>query len=170
MTMLNRRSDLMPIQKFVDTSAQYRKIICCNKRILNESKYSDFTVIVQGTEFKVHKNILAAASPVFDRLFTAKLIETRTNECIVKDIEPVIFKYLLEFIYCGELPENLHEENITRKLFNVAHYYQIGELVELCKQEEHLKLSLENAEEMYKWAFTYELEELKMDAWKIIKL
>lgn len=170
MTLLLKPSDKNPLQKFMDITAQYKTIISNNKRILNESEYSDFVFIVQGKEFKVHKNILAAASPVFHKLFSAELKESRTNECDVKDMEPTIFQYLLSFIYSGELPENIHEGNIALKLFAAAHCYQIGELVDVCKQVEHFKLSVENAEEMYKWAFTYELDDIKMDAWNIIKL
>lgn len=170
MTLLLKPSDGNPLQKFRDITAQYKTIISNNKCILNESKYSDFVFIVQGKQFKVHKSILAAASPVFDKLFSADLIESRTNECDVKDMEPTIFQYLLSFIYSGELPENLHEGNTARILFAAAHRYQIGELVDVCKQVEHFKLSVENAEEMYKWAFTYDLDDIKMDAWNIIKL
>lgn len=153
----------------LDMNPQYKKIISNNKRILTESKYSDFTFVVQGTEFKVHKGILSAASPVFDKLFSTKLIETYTNDCHVPHIEPLIFQYLMSFIYSGELPENLRKENVARKLFEAAHYYQIENLIDVCKQTQHFKLSVENAEEMYNWAVTYELDDVKTDAWNIIR-
>lgn len=161
--------DELSLQKFRDTTVQHKKIIANNKRILKDPKYSDFTFIVQKKEFKVHKNILAAASPVFDRLFSVKLKENRTNKCCVNDVEPVIFQYLLNFIYFGEMPENLLKDFIPRKLFEAAHYYQIDELVDICRQEIHYRLSVDNAEETYKWACTYELKDIKMDAWNIIK-
>lgn len=158
------------IQKHIDPTVQYKNIISNNKHILDESKYSDYTFIVQGTVYKVHKNILAASSPVFDKLFATKFTESLTNECHVTDIEPIIFQYLLSFIYCGKLPERLHEENVSRKLFKAAHYYQITELVNTCTSVEHYKLCKENAVEMFEWADTYNLERVKLDAWKIIQL
>lgn len=164
-----RLENRIPLQTFFDVSLQYKDIIANNKYLLNESKYSDFTFNVKGKEFKVHKNILAAASPVFDKLFSAKLSETRTNECIIKDIEPAIFQYLLSFIYSGELPGNLYEENISQKLFNAAHYYEIEKLVDVCKQVQNFKLSIDTAAETYEWAFTYELADIMMNAWNIIR-
>lgn len=160
----------IPLEKFINITVQRKSIISNSKCILNESKYSDFTFFVKGKTFKVHKNILAAASSVFDKLFTAKFREAQTNECHVTDMEPVIFKYLLTFIYTGELPEKLQEETVTRKLFQAAHYYEIGELVDICTFVEHYKLTVDNAIDIYEWAFNYEVEAVKMDAWKIIKL
>lgn len=160
----------IPIEKFINTTVHRKKIVSNNKCILNEPKYSDFTFIVQGSEFKVHKNILAASSIVFDKVFSAKLSETVTNECKIEDIDPVIFGYLLAFIYCGELPEKLHEENVARELFKAAHYYQIDELVETCTFVESYSLTVDNALDIYEWALTYDLEKLILDAWKMIKL
>lgn len=170
MTMLQRPSDKNPLRRSIDITAQYKNIIANCKCILNESKYSDFIFIVKGKSFKVHKNILAAASPVFDKLFSAELKESRSNECDVNNIQPFIFECLLNFIYSGELPENLHEENVAQSLFEAAHLYQIDKLVDICKQVEHFKLSADNAVELYKWAWTYDLDDLKLDAWNFIKL
>lgn len=155
------------LKKIIDTTSQYKKIISNNKCILSSTKYSDFVFNVQGKQFKVHRNILAAASPVFDKLFSTKLKE---NRCDITDIEPAIFLYLLSFIYCGGLPEKLHEGNTARKLFHAARYYEIGELVSICKHVEHYKLAVHNAQDIYNWAYTSELEDVKKDAWNIIKL
>lgn len=164
------KTDEIIFKKSIDMTVQYKEIISNNKRILTESKYSDFTFIVQGTEIKVNRAILATASAVFDALFSSKYIETLTHHCIVTHIESSIFQYMLSFIYSGELPENLHETIITRKLYEAAHYYQIEKLVDICKEMIHFQLSLANAEEMYEWAVTYELEDVKTDAWNIIRL
>lgn len=162
--------DKIPMQKFIDSTRQYKNIISNNESILNESKYSDFTFIVHERMFKVHKSILAAASPVFDKLFETKFRETITNECYVNDIEPIAFQYLLDYIYCGKLPEEIHDGKVSRNLFEAAHYYEINELVDICTSVEHYNLSKNNAVDVYEWADTYGLEDVKMDAWKIIQL
>lgn len=164
-----KEANAIPLQKFLNTTVQCKKIISNNKCLLNDSKYSDFTFIVKEKQFKVHKCVLAHASPVFDKIFSAQLKESRTNECHVAQIEPAVFQYLLSFIYAAELPDNLHEGNISRLLFSAAHYYEIDELVHICTQVEHFKLTVANAEDMYGWAYTYQLEDIMMDAWKIIK-
>lgn len=160
----------MPLQKFIDTTGQYKNIISNNESILNNSKYSDFKFIVNGRMFKVHKNILAAASPVFDKLFETKFSETLTNECHVTDIEPITFQYLLDYIYCGKLPEEIHDGKVSRSVFKAAHYYEINGLVDICTSVERYNLSKDNAVDVYEWSETYGLEDVKMDAWKIIQL
>lgn len=158
------------LQKFIDQTRHYKQIISNNESILNESKYSDFTFIVHEKVFKVHKCVLAAASPVFERLFETKFREAVSNECRVTDIEPHIFQFLLNFIYAGKLPEELHEENVARKLFEAAHYYEINGLRDICTSVELYKLSKKNAVDIYEWADTFELDSIKMEAWKIIQL
>lgn len=166
---ISRTRSAENLQKIIDTTSQYKKILSNNKCILSSTKYSDFIFHVQGKQFKVHKNILAAASPVFDKLFSTK--ETsKENRCDVKDIESAIFQYLLTFIYCGGLPEKIHEGNTARQLFQAARCYEIGELINICKSVEHYKLTVPNAQDIYNWAYTYELEDVKKDAWSIIKL
>ncbi|KAG4066805.1 hypothetical protein HA402_012872 [Bradysia odoriphaga] len=160
-------SHQLPIHKFFDSTVLYKKKLCNNKELLNEPKYSDFTFVVQGKKYKVHKNILASASPIFDKLFTSKFQENETNECCVTAIEPNIFQYLLNFIYCGELPEQLNE--VSRALYEAAHYYQINELAEICISVECYHLSKDNALDVYEWADKMNLENAKKNAWHIIQ-
>ncbi len=124
--------DKMLLQKFIDTTPQFKNIISNNESILNSSKHSDFTFIVCGRIFKVHKNILAAASPIFDKLFDNNFSETLTNQCHVTEIEPTTFQYLLDYIYCGKLPEEIHDEKVSRSVFKAAHYYEIPGLADIC--------------------------------------
>jgi BTB/POZ domain len=128
---------------------------------------ADFKFIVKGKEFKVHRNILAAASPVFTKLFTADMEEAQNGECIVNDIEPEIFELLLRFIHKGKLLEDI--DAVLTELYEAAHYYQIDELKEVCKKELPAMLKTENAEEMFHWAHVYDEHELKTAAWKIVK-
>jgi hypothetical protein len=135
--------------------------------ILDNSTFSDFKFIVKGKEFKVHRNILSTASPVFDKLFTVDMEEANNNECAVADIEPAIFEQLLRFIYKRELPENLSK--VAMKLFEAAHYYEINKLKEICLKDVFELLSKSNAVKIFNWAWIYDCEELKDKAWIIIK-
>lgn len=66
----------------VDTTVVSKQIINNNMSMLNDSTHSDSTFIVEEKEFKVHKNILAATSPVFAKLLNSKMKESIKNECI----------------------------------------------------------------------------------------
>jgi len=168
---ISQRDDLdqMPLQTFVDTTRQCKSIISNNESILNSTKFSDFTFIVQEKMFKIHRSIVAPASPVFEKLFDTKFSESVTNECRITHIDPITFQYLLIFIYCGKLPEQLHEDDVALKLFKAAHYYEIKELVDICTSVEHYRLSKDNAIDMYEWADTYNLDDVKKDAWRVIQ-
>lgn len=127
--------------------------------LLEDPIYSDFTFIVQGTLFLAHKAILAHASPVFAELFTKNTRDSRHNFT-----SPDVFKHLLRFIYAGAVPETVSVE-----LFEAAHFYEIGELEAVCKEKIHASICLENAERIFNWSHTYKFEDVKVDAWKILK-
>lgn len=150
-----------------NTSFLNKYIVDNIEKMLEDSRFSDFKFIVQGKEFKVHRAILASTSSVFARMFTAGMTETHNAECKVEDIEPDIFDHLMRFIYCGKLPEDLAA--VSMKLYESAHYYEIEQLKEICRQEFSSILKTENAVKIFEWACHYEENELKMEAWLIIK-
>lgn len=71
---------------------------------MSESTHSDFTIICKNKEFKVHKSVLSAHSPVFMKMFASNLKEAAENKVEINDIEPCTFDQLLVFIYSGSLP------------------------------------------------------------------
>ena len=77
--------------------------------LLESGELSDVTlVIVQGSleqkEFKVHRNLLSAFSPVFSAMFshpdTKEALEKRV---VIEDMSSNAMQHLLTFIYTGEL-------------------------------------------------------------------
>lgn len=149
-----------------DPNVINKRIAENNLRSLNQELWSDFTFIVKGTEIKVHKAILAAASRVFDKLFTIEMEESRNNVCKVDHIEPSVFLQLLRFIYGGNLSGI---KDVPKQLYEAAHYYGIEELEKISKEEVLAQLSTANALETFKWAQIYNLEVLKLKAWTIVK-
>lgn len=135
--------------------------------LLNDSTFSDFTFTVKGMKFKVHKNILASESETMRAMFTTNLREFVQAECVVDHIEPHIFKLMLEFIYAGKIPDDL--DNISMDLYRAAHYYRIVKLMDMCTENIHFRLSVSNAQEIYELATLYDMEDVKVDAWKIVK-
>ena len=62
---------------------------------------TDVTLKVKDDEFKTHKVVLAAASPVFEAMFKEGTKEHEDNYVNIEDIECDIFKVFLRFIYSG---------------------------------------------------------------------
>jgi len=54
-----------------------------------------------GREFKVHRLVLAVASPVFHRMLESEMAEGRTATVQLQDADPVTVELLLQHIYDG---------------------------------------------------------------------
>ena len=72
-------------------------------KLLDQKDGADVTFNVGGEIIVAHKIILAARSPVFQALFYGQMSETRMGHVTIEDMQPVIFKALLRFIYTGSL-------------------------------------------------------------------
>ena len=153
--------------QFYDPAVGVKALLSNVALFRDDPTFSDFTFIVKGKEFKLHKNILAVASPVMRRMFTTNMEESRENKCSVDHIEPNIFEYLVKFIYGHEVPENIAE--VVKPLYEAAHYYQIDHLKEICEVILLEDTSEENSLENLKWAELFDLKQLKLVAWEIIK-
>ncbi|XP_019157281.1 PREDICTED: BTB/POZ and MATH domain-containing protein 3-like isoform X1 [Ipomoea nil] len=78
------------------------------KYLLDSEVGSDIVFQVGEETFKAHKLILAARSPVFKAQFFGLIGNPNTDKVELEDIEPSIFKAMLQFLYTDQLP-NLHE-------------------------------------------------------------
>ncbi|KAL6131514.1 hypothetical protein ACLB2K_069889 [Fragaria x ananassa] len=75
------------------------------KAFLDSGAGCDVVFQVGDEEFKAHKLILAARSPVFKAQFFGHLGDSSVDKVVVKDVEPFIFKAMLLFIYGDKLPD-----------------------------------------------------------------
>lgn len=136
--------------------------------LLDTQEFSDFTFIVSGKEFKVHKLIMGLASPYFATLIKSDFKENETNVLVNKE-DPEMFRHLLEFIYQGRLPANLSA--IAMELYKMAHLYQIEALMNYCLAHvKAYKIDKSNTLKIYKFASEYELADLFERSWAFIKM
>lgn len=135
--------------------------------LLNDSTFCDFTFIVKGKSFNVHKSILASASETMRAMFTTNLNEFVQGECRIDHIEPTVFQHMLQFIYAGIISAEI--DNIAVDLYKAAHYYRIEKLTEICGENIRFNLNASNALDIYELSTLYDMEDVKTDAWKIIK-
>lgn len=75
------------------------------KELFGSCVGSDIVFEVGEEIFKAHKLILAARSPVFKAQFFGLIGNPNMDKVIVVDVEPLVFKAMLEFIYTDELPD-----------------------------------------------------------------
>lgn len=71
-------------------------------KLFDTKKYSDVTFVVNGLEYRAHKNILSRFD-YFDSMFSSSFQEGKENKISISDIAPEIFNIMLEFIYRNRL-------------------------------------------------------------------
>jgi speckle-type POZ protein len=70
------------------------------KRCLESRCGADVNVVVGGKkEYKLHKCVLLARSPVFRAILEHPTLEREHNTILLPDDEPAVFDYFVEFLY-----------------------------------------------------------------------
>ena len=98
---------------------------------------TDFVFQVFASFFPIHKFILAARSPVFRAMFESDMIESRTGRVQIVDVEPEIFRQLLQFLYTGML-----DKPVSKELGDAAEKYQVETLTSLCRTADTTELAI----------------------------
>ena len=92
-------------------------VATCQQNIDQSTNQSEFI------EFRAHKCILAARSPVFKAMFNYRLKENLTSKLIIEDCKPEVVKALLKYIYTSYLPDDIR--TIAIVLYIAAEKYFI---------------------------------------------
>ncbi|KAG0487829.1 hypothetical protein HPP92_006640 [Vanilla planifolia] len=112
------------------------------KDLLKSGFGSDIIFDVGVETFKAHKLILAARSPVFNAQFFGLIGDPNVEKVVVEDVEPLVFKAMLIFMYSDELPDVVEltgsvslcsSTNITQHLLAAADRYGLERLKLLCE-------------------------------------
>ncbi len=107
-----------------------------------EEVLTDFTLAIGGKEFKVHKVVLAAQSPVFRRMFETDMKEKQEGRSAIEDMSTDVAEELLTFMYTGKAP---NVEEMTEELLQLADKYEMDHLKTLCEKALFNNLEVENA-------------------------
>ena len=134
-------------------------------KMLTNQTLTDVTLQVKDKEFKAHKLILAAASPVFEAMFKEGTKEHEDNYVNIEDIDSDVFEVFLRYLYSGQA-ENLDE--MVSELFAAADKYDVQPLREICIHHMVKNISVNNAVNMLVLADRYNVEPIKLQAQKFI--
>ena len=127
------------------------------------SLFTDCCLFVAGQEFRAHKAILAARSPVFRAMFEHEMVERLTNRVDINDLDPKVFKEMMGFIYTGKAP-HLHIHSMACDLLAAADRYGMEGLMVLCEDALSRNLSVENAAHTLILADLHNIQQLKTEA------
>ncbi|XP_052588148.1 speckle-type POZ protein-like [Peromyscus californicus insignis] len=106
------------------------------------SQFTDCCLVVAGQEFWAHKAILAARSPVFRAMFQHDMKESRKNRVEIPDLEPQVFKAMMDFIYTGTAPDL---DSMAAAVLAAADKYGLERLKVMCEDALFRNLSVDNA-------------------------
>ncbi|XP_014235423.1 speckle-type POZ protein-like [Trichogramma pretiosum] len=130
-------------------------------------EFSDVKIITpDANDIPAHKNILAAASPVFRAMFTHDMLENKNSSVKITDTTKNIVTEMLRYIYMGEI-KNMNKDN-TLELLEMADKYQIDNLKIKCGKILCANLSIENAIDTLVTAHKYTLKNVEDEAIKFI--
>ena len=89
--------------KSVAESSNQEAIAILGKTILDDDSTADFTIRCESKEFRVHRNILCARSPVFRASILTPMVESEKGEIYIQEIGEKALATIIRFIYTGEL-------------------------------------------------------------------
>ncbi|KAK7224968.1 hypothetical protein V2G26_012971 [Clonostachys chloroleuca] len=68
-------------------------------QLLQSSEYSDFTLVCQGQEFHLHKNVVCVQSPMISAALRGDFKESKTNIVNADQFDPLIMQCVVDFWY-----------------------------------------------------------------------
>uniref|UniRef100_A0A8C8Z317 Speckle type BTB/POZ protein like n=1 Tax=Prolemur simus TaxID=1328070 RepID=A0A8C8Z317_PROSS len=125
------------------------------------TRFTDCSFFVRGKEFKAHKSVLAARSPVFNAMFEHEMEESKKNRVEINDLDPEVFKEMMRFVYTGKAP-NL--DKMADNLLAAADKYALERLKVMCEEALCSNLSVENVADTLVLADLHSAEQLKAQA------
>ena len=127
----------------------------------------DFTLVSgDGDERHVHKAVLNASSPVFERMFQSNLEECRTGRCVIPDISTATLDILLYFMYYCSV-EQLTKN--AREIMPAADKYEMLDLKQACEEALKNTVSLETMGDLLLLADMTSAGELKKAVLKLVE-
>ncbi|XP_034356690.1 TD and POZ domain-containing protein 5-like [Arvicanthis niloticus] len=139
------------------------------QELWEKSLFTNCCLLVGGYEFRAHKAILAARSPVFRAMFQHKMKESLTNRVEIQDMDPQVFQVMIDFIYNGKVPD-FHSYSMATGVLAAADRYGLEGLLVMCEDSLSKNLSLTNAAHTLILADLHSRKELKAQALKFIAL
>lgn len=150
--------------------------------IYKNQEFSDVTIYANGREFKAHKAILAARSPMFRGMFSHDMKETKFNRVEVSDVDPDVLEEMLRFIYTGksslearlqakeqkDQKEQEREQHLAIGLLQAANKYQLDRLKLICEEALYKTLTADSVAEILSLADLYSAAQLKNQAIEFI--
>ncbi|PWA72289.1 BTB/POZ domain-containing protein [Artemisia annua] len=129
-------------------------------RMLLESIHTDITIWASDGSIGAHRAVLAARSPVFDRMFIHDLKEKDSSSINIPDMSIVVCQAFLNYLYSNNIQ---YQEFLTLRLdlLKAADKYDVTDLKDVCHESLIDDIDSGNVLERLQTAFVYRLTRLK---------
>merc|ERR1719239_661513 len=125
-----------------DTAVPKKYCVALCKNLFEKMMDTNFTLVFQGAEVACHKQVLAAASPVFEAMVGNQHMEAIESKANV-ELSEEVGRAFVKFIYTGELEEDkLNEHAIA--FMELGNKYDVQELKDLAEGELLRQLNKKN--------------------------
>ncbi|KAK2757280.1 hypothetical protein FQN54_004794 [Arachnomyces sp. PD_36] len=88
--------------------------------LLFSEKYSDLTIISRNEGFHVHRAVVCAQCPFFEKAIEGPFSESQTNVIILNDDGPEVVSKMITFMYTGNYDDNPRSQDIVTRDRQVA--------------------------------------------------
>lgn len=120
----------------------HRQVLSNYESLYANNRLSDVKIIIEDSEFKVHRLILAAQSRFFEAMFfNPSMIESNNSEIQLKETDPDVFRILLKLVYSGSLEKaEFFDPETLVLLYILIERYQFIDYEAYLLEEIHNKL------------------------------
>ncbi|CAO2192165.1 unnamed protein product [Urochloa humidicola] len=133
--------------------------------LLDSTKGSDVSFIVDRETFYAHRAVLAARSPVFNVELLGSMAEATMSSITLHDIAPAVFGIMLRFMYTDVFPgdDELGDSpsEMVHHLLVAADRYALDRLKLMCAQKLWDNVSVDTVADALACADMYDIPELK---------
>lgn len=114
--------------KFVDSSHSYEVLAGLHRQRENDIGL-DFTLVIEGSDIAVHRNVLMAFCPYFEALLGPNMKEGRESRVELQELKLAPVREIIDYAYTGEIL--LSDENVESVL-ETANYLGIVTICGAC--------------------------------------
>ncbi|PWA72362.1 SKP1/BTB/POZ domain-containing protein [Artemisia annua] len=143
------------------TVNQNAKAMSAFGRLFSESIHTDIIISASNGSIAAHRAVLAARSPVFDRMFTQDLKEKDASAINIPDMSIELTQAFLSYLYSNNIE---YQDFLSHRfdLLRAADKYDVADLKEACQENIIEDIHSENVLERLQISFMYHASRLKV--------
>ena len=135
-----------PVAEIIkDPAAGEHPLAAVGTKLLESGLHADVTVLLEGgDEMRLHRCLLAAASPVFRAMFEHKMVEATEGRVLLDQMPAAVFRHLVGWCYEGRFAV---PADLLAPVLLAADRFDLGALAERCVDALAAGLSIDNLAE-----------------------